>query len=357
MSEIQHNERVLFFPTYGWQAPDNENRHNTDWLLDVHGIIYRPQLNSRKREWATRAARSLLPRNDNTIEQTMFRRRFWTFLADNIGKRTIQIRIGGEVFTVGTSAADGHFRGTIRVSAELVASQLPAQANLAAGTVSAAHPSLPFEAIVPSDCLRHYRGAVQLIEPEGLSIISDIDDTIKISDVASTSQLIVNVLARRYQPVPGMAKLYRRWQRRQAAFHLVSASPWQLYRPLARFCRREQFPPASFHLKKWRLKEPGTLDLFHASADLKIDAIDRIVGDFPSRKFILIGDSTQKDPEIYGELLRRHQQQTLAALIRNVPNAEMEPVRQIEAFADVDDRRWQLFEDVQSINALAWTEN
>ena len=89
---------------------------------------------------------------------------------------------------------------------------------------------------------RRFTGRVQLVEPQGRSVISDIDDTIKITGVGDPQAMLANTFLRPLRPVPGMATLYRQWADRGAVFHYVSASPWQLYAPLADFLAAEQFP-------------------------------------------------------------------------------------------------------------------
>ena len=75
---------------------------------------------------------------------------------------------------------------------------------------------------------RQLGGAVQLLPPRGVSVVSDVDDTIKISQVADHRELLNNTFLRPMEAVPGMPALYRRWAKDGAAFHYVTASPWQL---------------------------------------------------------------------------------------------------------------------------------
>ena len=75
-----------------------------------------------------------------------------------------------------------------------------------------------------------------LVPPEGLSIISDIDDTVKVSNVLNKRELLANTFLREFTPIEGMAALFRRWGRAHGAvFHYVSASPWQLQPELQAF--------------------------------------------------------------------------------------------------------------------------
>ena len=101
-----------------------------------------------------------------------------------------------------------------------------------------------------------------LVPPTGLSIISDIDDTVKLSDVLNKRELLRNTFLREFVPVDGMATLYKHWEEQHdAVFHYVSASPWQLQPELEGFLRSSGFPPATFHLKSVRVNAlPGSGD-------------------------------------------------------------------------------------------------
>ncbi|MGB7326045.1 MAG: App1 family protein [Rubripirellula sp.] len=60
------------------------------------------------------------------------------------------------------------------------------------------------------------------------------------------------------------------------------------------------FPEGTFHLKQFRLKDSSVLDLLSSQQETKRSAIVPILEAFPQRQFILIGDSGEQDPEIYG---------------------------------------------------------
>src|SRR5690625_5563263 len=78
-------------------------------------------------------------------------------------------------------------------------------------------------------------GWIRLLKPEGVSVISDIDDTIKITDIpAGRSVVLENTFFKPFQAVPGMAERYQE-DGAEVAFHYVSGSPWQLYRPISEF--------------------------------------------------------------------------------------------------------------------------
>ena len=149
-------------------------------------------------------------------------------------------------------------------------------------------------------------------------MISDIDDTIKISQVTQKRELLRNTFLRPFRAVVGMPALYQAWADQGAEFHLVSSSPWQLYEPLSGFVRAEAFPPATFHLRRIRLKDPTTLISFGAPQELKVQTISALLQRFPARRFVLVGDSGEQDPEAYGQVARQFPDQVAAIFIREV---------------------------------------
>ena len=62
---------------------------------------------------------------------------------------------------------------------------------------------------------RIFEGTVQLVSPKGISAISDIDDTLKITNVfKGKKELMKNTYLKEFTPVPGMADVYQHWRRR-----------------------------------------------------------------------------------------------------------------------------------------------
>ncbi|NCX99634.1 MAG: DUF2183 domain-containing protein, partial [Planctomycetia bacterium] len=163
-------------------------------------------------------------------------------------------------------------------------------------------------------------GRIQLLEDAGTSVISDIDDTVKISNVADRRELLKNTLLREFVAVPGMPEAFSRWQATGAAFHYVSASPWQLSDCLCGFLGAAGLPAGSMHLKLFRLKDTTPLGRLTARKRSKRRAIEQIMGDFPGRRFTLVGDSGERDPEVYAAVARRRPEQVAGVFIRRVPD-------------------------------------
>lgn len=169
---------------------------------------------------------------------------------------------------------------------------------------------------------------VRLIEAHGLSLISDIDDTIKVTNIPAGHEVVMeNTFYRPFVAVPGMAERYRGLGE-ETAFHYVSGGPWQLYRPLAEFIAAAGYPEGSFHMKNVRknLLTPGSwqdlgkLAGGDATTEQKLSQISAIIGHFPERRFILVGDSGEHDPEVYREIRNRFPRQIEAVWIRDLVN-------------------------------------
>ena len=181
-------------------------------------------------------------------------------------------------------------------------------------------------------------GLVRFMQPDGLSVISDIDDTIKITEIPAGPRIVVrNTFFKEYMAAPRMAEMYEEWE--NASFHYVSGSPWQLYRSLSGFLfsDRAGFPFGTFHMKSAR-KNALTISSWHdlreyitnenITFEQKITQISQIFEHFPGRKFILVGDSGERDPEVYRAILEQYSGQVKEIYIRDVVNdRELRPER------------------------------
>src|SRR5690606_35970024 len=96
----------------------------------------------------------------------------------------------------------------------------------------------------------------------------------------------------------------------------VSSSPRQLYPVLDDFLHEQQFPEGTLRLRDIRVSD----ELFgtKTSENHKLSAIENLLLAFPGRRYVLVGDSGEADPEIYGEIARRFPQQVVAIYIRDV---------------------------------------
>ncbi|KAI3657418.1 hypothetical protein MP638_006699 [Amoeboaphelidium occidentale] len=171
---------------------------------------------------------------------------------------------------------------------------------------------------------------VFLVPEEGVSIISDLDDTVKQSKVLSKRILLDHTISESFIPVQAMAALYAKWKQDldkkgyAAAFHYLSGSFWYLGRDLVNFLNSQGFPEGSLNLQYIDANEFRTLvKMSRSTYKHKIATIEHLIKVFPRRKFILVGDSGEKDPEIYGEMAAKYPEHILAIFIRKVVGVDL----------------------------------
>ena len=144
-------------------------------------------------------------------------------------------------------------------------------------------------------------------------------------------------------------KRYRQWADAGLAFHYVSSSPWQLYEPLASFLSDTGFPEGSLDLRLFRIKDRTALNLGADSLTTKPPVIEQLLQAYPERRFILVGDSGERDPEVYALIARKYPAQILRIFIRDVTGEPADAARYTECFRDLPADLWQLFDDPQTL--------
>jgi phosphatidate phosphatase APP1 len=262
-------------------------------------------------------------------------------MVDHERGRTVVVRVGDKTVKLSKSRPDGQFFGTFHLSQDAIT-------NRDAIT-------LTLTAVLRTNDLRVFAGEVNLLGETGITVISDIDDTIKDTRVQDRNAALRSTFLEPFKAVPGMARVYQHWRRdSDAHFIYVSASPWQLYLPLTDFIRSEGFPPGPFYLKDFRWKDQTFFNLFQSPVKYKPKVIEPILKRFPNRRFILVGDSGESDPEIYGELARKFPVQISRILIREVTTDPGKKERYAAAFLHVPDKIWKVFDQPAEIeNAIA----
>lgn len=163
---------------------------------------------------------------------------------------------------------------------------------------------------------------IQVIEPRGISLISDIDDTIKHSNILmGAKEIFRNTFVRDLSDmaIGGVRDWYTTLYDMGVKIHYCSNSPWQLYPVLATFFKRANLPPGSLHLKQYSGMLQG---IFEPVAERKKGTLERIMRDFPERKFLLVGDSGEADLEVYTELAVANPGRIVAVFIRDVTTPE-----------------------------------
>jgi len=332
-SDIKADERLVFFNTAAWLNPEQ-----THWQIPIHAWIYEPA-DSMVRQGIFAAMLESSYELKVTAETAgVFLRRSNLLLADNERGKRLVIRLAGQDHELPLSKENGQVYTLL---------QLPIAAVNAVSDQGRLH----FFALTQSQDQRRFEGDVQLVAGLGISVISDIDDTIKVTNVTDHRQLFDNTFFRDFRVVEGMPELYRSLAEGGDRLHFVSSSPWQLYDPLTEFIEAAGFPWATLNLKAVRFRDETLLNFFKKGTETKPAQIEPILQNYPERKFVLIGDSGEQDPEVYGDITRRYPAQVLMVLIRNADGSDSGDQRYKNAFEGIPRDRWQLFDDPAEISA------
>jgi phosphatidate phosphatase APP1 len=215
-----------------------------------------------------------------------FRRMLRRFFSREVPDATLKAALGATAVG-GTTDDEGYF--DLPVSAPA----LPSRGSWQTAEVEVV--STQVRGLVPT------RAAAEILIPGDaaeLGVISDIDDTVLQTHVTQTLKLYLALAA----GVSGHAD--------NPVFY-VSKSPWNLYDFLVDFMDHHQLPRGPLLLRDIGLREAPPVD--HKSA-----AVRQLLDTYKSLPFVLIGDSGERDPEIYLETAARYPGRIRAIYIRDL---------------------------------------
>ena len=327
--EALPEKRVIFYSTYAFHVTDSWQIPLKLWVYEEPDFARRLAARAIRGELQQRAEITEL----SSLQSDRFFFRSHAFIADSESREEIILQFDGDpdstqfqvLGTDGRTGTDrnGLLEGLLTISHEKAQALLAAQ-NSADGWLSFRAVSAEHEGA----------GRVRLIAPKGISVISDVDDTIKITEIPLGEKAVLNnTFFAEFQAAPCMARMFSAMDP-DTAFHYVSGGPWQMYQPLQDFLFSAPigFPEGSFHMKDvrtnpfesesyediWSLIASGSQQVTY---EQKIRQISVLLQRFPSRQFILIGDSGEQDPEVFAEIRRHFAGQLAEIRIRDVVNA------------------------------------
>ncbi len=165
-------------------------------------------------------------------------------------------------------------------------------------------------------------------------VISDIDDTILVSGLTEGLNAVKQTLLRdanTRSAVPGMSSFYRGLVRGvpykngnrqpEPAFFYVSTGSWSFFEMLQQFIQLRAFPQGPMFLTEWG---PTERYVRRSGAEHKRNAIRRMFESYPTKQFVMIGDSGQRDGLTYEEIAREFPGRVKLILIRQVGAASDE---------------------------------
>lgn len=173
-------------------------------------------------------------------------------------------------------------------------------------------------------------------EESNLGIISDLDDTVIETGVASLfkwrafyNTLFKSIHRRKlFEEVAAFFRALRRGYDDQGFLPLfyVSNSPRNIYDLVEGYLKVHSMPKAPVLLRD--IGFPYKVS--RKNVEHKMESIMRILDTYPEKRFILIGDNAEKDPYIYHEIDQRYPGRIAAIFIRDVQKSR--PLRRLKKF-------------------------
>ena len=147
-----------------------------------------------------------------------------------------------------------------------------------------------------------YSRAIDHVEQDTI-IVSDIDDTLVhsfIHDKLLKFRTLMFTTVEKRKAVVDMQALMKGFTDKGAVPVYLSNSEQNLYPLIYRFLKINGFPPGPLFLKQMRKLWHVVMNVKMPPKDMhKITTLEEILTLFPNKKFVLMGDNTQRDLSIY----------------------------------------------------------
>lgn len=163
-------------------------------------------------------------------------------------------------------------------------------------------------------------------------VISDFDDTIIISNTASVWKRISTLafkIPHRRKVIGFTQKLFREFEKKDARVFYVSKSESNLFSIIAAFIKHNELPKGPLlltpFLKARQLFNPKK------GRDYKVNHIEFLLEHSGDKKFVLFGDDSQKDMEVYSDIAYKYADRLIKIYIRQTrSNRSKRQLRQWE---------------------------
>ncbi|KAG0683464.1 hypothetical protein C6P40_000086 [Pichia californica] len=344
-TSIPENTRITLYPTY-CKHDDNE------YITYVKGVVTSTGHMSRKNRFLLSMARRISGSNnsidkiDNSVDPTQFQNEFQNAITNQDSYKHLSrddestISSSNTVMSLPNDLVKSRMEGILAKTIPAtplnvtIGSDQPVEQLLGAKMTTDNFGMFDMSIVTPykpsyiavsliNDPSILQTISLEIIEPKGVSVITDIDDTIRLTGVLGDKRdVFKNIFAKPYSSceIQGVAPWFQELHDTyKCPIHYVSNSPWQVFNVVHGFMSYFDFPVSSVHLRQYS----GNLlaSFTQPSAERKRPSMVALMNDFPDRKFILIGDTGEQDLEAYLSLIPNYAPQILAIYLRVVPTS------------------------------------
>lgn len=152
-----------------------------------------------------------------------------------------------------------------------------------------------------------------LVPPEGLTIISDIDDILRVTKIYQPKEGLLNTFARAFTPWRNMPDIYANWSTSlpEMHFHYLTTTPEQGTRNYMEFIY-DTYPMGSFDTRPLNFSDVS------ATLSIRRFLLDKVFQTFPKRRFVLVADTSNSDVmKDYPALYKDYPGQVQCIFLRN----------------------------------------
>jgi phosphatidate phosphatase APP1 len=171
-----------------------------------------------------------------------------------------------------------------------------------------------------------------------IALVSDIDDTFLVSHSANLRKRLYVLLtknARSRRTFDGVVQHYQMLatgdkNKLLRPFFYVSSSEWNLYDYIREFSNTYKLPEGIYLLNQVKQLHQF-LNTGHTGHTGKYARIVRLLTAYPDKQFVLFGDDSQQDPDIYYKLSKDFPGRIYCIYLRHVRTSRLPIVRKLEA--------------------------
>ncbi|RYP09794.1 hypothetical protein DL764_001048 [Monosporascus ibericus] len=180
-----------------------------------------------------------------------------------------------------------------------------------------------------------------LVPREGFTIISDIDDILRVTRIYLPNEGILNTFARPFRPWENMPEIYALWSATipDVHFHYLTTTPEQVTRNYMEFIYKT-YPLGSFDTR------PLNFSDIKATTAIRRFLLDKIFATFPERRFVLVGDVSNADiMKAYPQLAKDYPEQVQCIFLRNTTATDGSDLLPYDTsgFEGLDQKRYMFF--------------
>lgn len=157
-----------------------------------------------------------------------------------------------------------------------------------------------------------------LVPPTGLTVVSDIDDILRITKIYEPKEGLLNSFARPFVQWENMPAIFANWSASipNMHFHYLTTTPEQVTRNYMQFIY-STYPGGSFDTRPLNFSDVS------ATLSIRKFLLTKIFETFPQRKFILIADTSNSDVmKDYPEMATDFPNQVQCIFLRNTTSTD-----------------------------------